>query len=420
MARGWYGFFGFQDAAQMNQFLLTNTNSSLAVAHGTDILVMTCTRNGVASFPSGIDTYASKYLNIDPITGDWIVDIQFTATPTVSAGGVGIGIFNAGSTEYVALEYNGTTFTTHGKSNGATWTADGSTFAVANKTWMRVAYTLATTTYAWAYSTDGQTWTNLTTETGKTFTTVLAAMTPLLYWRSGDVNASPFTINVDDFEYMDASQTITRFGNWVMISTPTYKIIQCHFQTLYIASIGVAVYPTNFVSAGQLLGTVGETGYDYTSGRVTVEHAHFEYAANNGSIYANADAINILDPSLMPRTNSTTNCSIALTSGNDPDGNACHIITLTELRVGTNENFDFNSMTFTGNTTSVTMNWNTRAGLNVNNDIPKQAGLYIVPTNMNEASTQYVSAFYFSKATYGNTFVSCTIYDTAGTLLASL
>lgn len=61
----------------------------------------------------------------------------------------------------------------------------------------------------------------------------------------------------------------------------------------------------------------------------------------------------------------------------------------------------------------------TRAGLNADNDIPKEAGVYIVPVAFDYSSTEYEVSFYFNKATVGNTFISANIKDTEGTTLWS-
>jgi hypothetical protein len=74
--------------------------------------------------------------------------------------------------------------------------------------------------------------------------------------------------------------------------------------------------------------------------------------------------------------------------------------------------------TLTGNLTTRTINFDTRAGLNADNDVPKEAGVYIVADTFNDESPTLRIWVYFSIAVVG-TFVSASVADTAGTALWS-
>ncbi len=403
-----YPCFGFQDAAQLNEFTLTTPSSSLAVALSSN-LVLTCSRVGAVSFPSGIDTYAMSKVRLNIEEGDYWLEIEMASAPSISSGALGIGIFNAAKTEYICLEYDGATFTKRGVGT-TTFTANGGTHAVASKTWWRIKYTQTTGTWSWDHSTDGSTWTSMATEASRDFTSAAPDMIPMMYWRSGDTNATPFTLNVSQFCLHDTGQSIGRFGNWLEIADATRKFCMMHFRTL--------VVDFGHVQVGQLLGYAGSTGYDERSGRVLSEHCHFEYHANNKATYSNNDAINPLDPLAgLPRVNVSNNVAVVRATANDPDTVDSWRLTITVTRQ--DSDFDINEISLTGNSATRTVNFNTRAGLNADVDIPKQSGVYIVPQTFDENSATYVVAIYFNKATVGSTFTSAYVKDTQGTTLWS-
>lgn len=411
-----YTFFGFENALHLNEFSAVNNSSSLATALGTNALTLTCSRVGAKTFPTQIDKFQSATEHIDPTTNDWIVEMNLAATISTSPGGVlGLGAFDADHSEYIAIEYNGTTFTTYGVGT-TTFAANGGTHTISGAIWFRVTYTQSTTTYTWDYSTDtsGQVWVNLASETGRTFTNAAQArFSPAMFWRSTDTNATPYTINISQFNWQDSSTTIGRFGNFLQLTNSQggFKVFAMHFQTLLVKE-------GDFVSAGQLIGYSGTTGYDATSGRIINEHQHIEYAPNTNYDYGNNDSVNILDSSLLPRANVNNNVNVVRTSGNDPNSNASHILTITVTR---NDNdFDFNEVSLTGNLGTIDCNMNTRAGIDpADADIPVFGGLYIVASSMDNTSSTYICTFYFNTATVGSTFVSYTVKDTAGTILAS-
>ena len=399
--------FDFENDAQLSELTEVDTQSSATFTRSGSVLAVTCARVGVVSLAD-----SAKYqmgARVHPTANDWTLECEFSAAPSLSSGTIGIGLFNAVNTEYIGLEYDGATFTMRGVGTGA-FTANGTTSAVASKTWMRISYTLSTTTYAWQWSADGTTWTNIATEVGDTFTVNQPHLFPSLYWKSGDTNATPFTVNVAQFNLADENLGVGRFGNWLQIAGRGTKVVMGHMR-----SIGVAL--GSFVSAGQILGYSGETGFDATSGRIQTEHLHLEYAPTNVYEYTRSDQVNPLKAGLLPRADVSSNVAGVVTSANDPDAVACHLLTITVTRA--DQDFDVNSITLTGNTTSRTVNFDTRSGLNANVDIPKQSGVYLVPSAFNAASSAYVLAVYFSKAVVGNTFVSFSVLDSTGATVAS-
>lgn len=403
-----YSHFGFQEAAHLSEFTLTAQGAGLSVALGTNALTMTAARVGVQTFPT-VSHYAAATERVDPIAADWVIECKLSATPS-TVGAIGIGIFNAAKTEYLALEYDGTTFTIRAAGSNVQALND-TTYSVASKTWLRIAYTKTADTVAYQHSTDGATFTTLATcAAGRTFATLGAAMIPSLTWRSGDTNATPYTVSVVQFNWLDESQTIGRFGNWLMIGNASGKIVLVHFQSLAVA-LG------SFVSASQPLGKSGLTGFDARSGRILAEHCHVEWIGNNGYAYSNDDPINPLAPGRIPRANVSNNVAVSRTTQNDPDTVDSWKLTITVTRA--DQDFDLNTVTLTGNLATRTVNLNTRAGLNVDNDIPKQAGVYIVPSLFDQSSASYVVAVYFNKTVVGSTFTSYVVSDTAGTTLAS-
>lgn len=410
VVRRHYTHFGWQDAAHLDEFALVAPSSSLSAAIVGSVLRLSCARVGAVSFPSAVDAYRAKTERVAPEGGDWVIEVQLSSAPSLAAGAVGIGLFNAAMTEYVALEYDGATFTRRGVGT-ATFTANGATTSASGKTWLRVQYTKTSGTFDWLHSTDGSTWTSLGTEAARHFTAdVVPSMIPALYWRSGDTNASPFTIDVAQFNWCDEFLNVGRFGNWVEVADATRKIVLAHFSVLSVAQGA-------FVHAGTLLGKAGTTGFDAISGRITSEHGHLEYHPNNTFEYSRAEGVNPLKAGFLPRANVSNNVGVVRSSANDPDGVDSHLLTITVTRA--DQDFDLNSITLVGNTASRTINFDSRAGLNSNVDIPKQSGVYIVPSAFNENSSAYVLAVYFNKSVVGSTFTSYSVADSAGTVLAS-
>jgi hypothetical protein len=335
---------------------------------------------------------------------DWIVELQFTAALSI-AGRVGISVH--GTSQYAAIEYDGTTCYMHGTDAGGAMAADATSAAVASATWLRLEYTASTTTLLWRTSTDGTAWTTRGTDAAVSFTdAAIPYWQPRIYYRSTDTSGSTDTIAVEMFNFVDG-QTISRFGNWVMVCDGTRTIAVMHFQEL-------AVSGGQRVEAGQVLGLPGKTGFDTNSGRVTTVHAHVEYLPG---VYFSYDQNVPVNPiTYFPRTNVSNNVTVTRTTANDPDGVSS---TKLDIRVARgDQDFDMNAVTCVGASATRTVNWNTRSGLNADNDIPKQAGVYMVAFAFDSSSTEYHVDFYFNTSVIG-AFSSYSIADTAGTVLAS-
>ena len=413
-----YTHFGFEVDAHLNEFtLVPGSPAGLSVARSGSNLAMTCTRGGTVAL-ANVDKYQSNKAEsrVCATANDWCVEIKFASAPSLSAGVVGFGVFNsAASGEHLTVEYDGTTFTVRAVGT-VTFTMDAATTSASGKTWVRITYTTATTKYELFHSTDGATWTSFANETGKTFTNPLVAtLVPTIYWRSGDTSGTPFTVTVDQFNWYDLNNGISRFGNWLEIGHTDHKVVLQHFQSF--VAIGC-----QHVSCGQLIGYAGRTGFDALSGRVIAGHSHMEYHPNNGCTYSNDDPVNMLDKSYLYRTNVDNNVTVVRSTGNDPDAVDSHKLYITVTRG--NEDFDLNSVALTGNTTTRTVNWNTRAGLDPSvkpksEDYPKYQGVYWVADAMDETSSQYGITFYFNKSVVGSTFVSYVVKDCTGTTLAS-
>jgi hypothetical protein len=398
--------FGFEDAEQLSEFTESDAASSATFALGSNELTVTCARVGVVSLAN-----AAKYAmaaRVSPTAGNYVLEVNFDSV-TALTGTFGIGVFNAADTEYVGIETDGTNIVLRGVGT-TTFTADAASYAVAGRTWLRIEYTASTNTYNWKHSGDGETWTSITTETGRAFTLATPHMRPCLYWKSADTNATPFTVMVYKFNLADENISVGRFGNWIQISAPGRKIVLGHMRKVP-AALGT------FVSAGQIVGYSGETGFDAASGRIQTEHLHLELALTNAYEYSRAESVNPLRAGYLPRTNVSNNVAVVRDTANDPDAVDCHRLTITVTRA--DQDFDVNSITLTGNTTSRTINLDSRSGLNADVDTPKQSGVYLVPSAFNAASPTYVLAVYFSKAVVGATFVSYSVLDSAGTTVAS-
>jgi hypothetical protein len=399
-----YTHFGWQHANHLEQF--TQTGLSATITAG--VLRVTCTRDGAASFPSGIDTLQATSERIHPEGDDWTLEVELSAAPSVT-GAIGIGLFNAAKSEYIALEYDGTTFTRRGVGT-TTFTANGTTASASGKTWLRVGYTVATDTFDWLHSTDGTTWTSLGTETSRSFSATGPSMIPTLYWRSGDTNATPHAIDVVQLNWVDDYLNIGRFGNWLHLTTPTFKVVLIHFETLVVRA-------GDFVSPGTLLGYAGKTGFDARSGRIQSEHCHVEIVPDTQRDYTNTAPVNPLASTYLPRTNVSNNVTASVTTATDPDGVTCWKLAISVARG--DQDFDLNAISLTANLATRTVNWDTRSGLNADNDIPKQSGVYIVPAAFDGASANYAVDVYFSKAVVGSSLSSWSVLDTAGATLAS-
>jgi hypothetical protein len=407
--RSHWTHLGFDDPSHLDQLVETDAASSAAWAVVGTALRLTASRVGSQTFPTNVAHLRPVNERMAMTGGDWVLEVELSAAPSV-VGGVGIAVGNAALSQYLAVEYDGTTVTARGVDSGGALTNNGATSAQANITWLRLEYASGTDTVSWRYSTDGETWGNVATEATHTFTSgAVPLWSPILYWRSGDTHVGTYTIDVERLCWTPP-ESIDRFGNWITISNGSYKAMLMHLERL-VAEHG------DFVQAGQLIGYVfGKAGgFDVNSGRVVSPHVHLEIAATGNYNYAQDEQINPLGVGLLPRTNVSNNYSVVRTQENDPDGHASHKLAITGLRA--DSDFDLNTITIVGNLASRTVNFNTRAGLNPSNDEPYYDGLYLEALAFDEASASYQLNVYGRESVIGPTFVSYAGADTASTSL---
>jgi hypothetical protein len=370
------------------------------------------TRGGSKTFPNVAKYYhqterafVTKISSVD----DWEIRLRLASTTAIT-GKLGFCLHSTATDQYVGMEWDGANATAVGARSGGALTSHGTNLAVTTETWLRVQYTASTDTLSWDVSSDATTWTNVASQTTQTFTDGSRPIwVPTLYWRSTDTNAATATIDIESFAWFDGNG-IGRFGNWLMIGKDGEKYPMMHFQDINV-SLG------DIVEAGQSVGVAGLTGFDTRSGQVVTEHAHIEYHANSKAIYAKEEALNPLAPGILPRTNVSNNVTVTRSTANDPDAVACWRLRVQVARA--DQDFDLNSVTLTGDLATRTINWQTRAGLNADVDIPKHDGVYVVPEDFNANSSEYEVSFYFSKAVVGTSFTSASVLDTAGTVLWS-
>lgn len=404
-----YTHFWWDDNTQLDQWIETDASSSAVFAISGTALQVTAQRTGSADFPAGVARISAARERVIIQDGDWSIQMELSQTIGVT-GGIGVGIYDTANEEYVALEYDGSVFTTRGFDSSGSMTNDGFTSSSSDKTWMRIEYSQSVDTLFWRCGTDGESWSDITSEATHDFSDKLTAVfEPMVYWRSADVDASPYDILIDKVEWVD-TQTIGRFGNWLSVSNENERVLMMHMRS-FVGDIG------DFVHAGQQIGYVGTTGYDVRSGRILLPHVHVEYLNGNSYFYSNDDPMNPLDPSLLPRANVSNNVSSSVTFNADPDGIDSWKLDIFVSRA--TEDFDLNQIQLTGSATSRAVNFNTRAGLNDDVDIPVVSGVYIVPQDFDEFDSQYNVALYFHTATVGSTFTAYEIKDTQGTLLDS-
>ncbi|MBK9073277.1 MAG: M23 family metallopeptidase [Myxococcales bacterium] len=372
-------------------------------------VLMTGTRGGSTSWPT-VDKYQNFSEKVNLTAGQWEFRVKLAAGQGTINGAFGFGMFDPVSSEYIMLEWDGTNVRFLGTYSGGNLSNHNTTAAVTSgHLWLRVRS--SGTTIQWATSSDGDTWTNKATETNPSFTNgTRPVWVATMYYRSKDTNASADVVTIDSASWYD-SDGIGRFGNWPVFIRTGDKVLSYHFDDLYVER-------GDYVDAGDVIGTVGLTGFDDRSGSIATPHVHLEYATNSRSAYDNDDAINPLRAGVLPRVNVSNNVSVVVSSAQDPDSIDSHKLVITCNREA--QDFDMSEFSLTGNTNTRTINWDTRSGLNADNDIPKNNGVYIVPSSFNSSSSTYVVTIYFNKSTVGSTLVSAYIKDSNGVTLWSI
>lgn len=350
---------------------------------------------------------------LDPTTDD--CDVQLELASVVSTSGdiaVGVCWINAAGDEWAAMDHDGSTITTFAvDADGADVTNDGNTAANADATWLRVFYDQSATNLLFQRGTDGDSWTTVGTWSAPNWTiSGCPAMHFGVYVRktSTSTAANTGTLAVNFIGGVD-NENIGRFGNWVQIARAGEKWLVLHMEHI-AARMGR-------IGAGQIVGYAGNTGFDSRSGRVINTHAHVEYIDNSAYIYDNDDPMNPLASGLLPRADVSNNVSVTRSDANDPNADACFRLAITVTRA--DQDFDMNAVSLTGNLATRTINWDTRAGLNADTDVPDQDGVYLVASDFDTESSSYSVDVYFQKSVVGSTFASAAVTDCNGVTLWS-
>lgn len=418
--RAHYTHFGFQAASQLGQwtevdggdFIDFSVNETLEYLD-VDVDYNTLLVDG--SWP--LNTVRLE-LRRAPVNagGDWVLELQFHTAPSAQTNPFGIAIRDPFALEHVGIYYDGTTVTGLGIDSGGAMAGDGATAVAANQTWLRIEN--ASGTVSWLYGTDGTTWTTLATDATAAFTdSTRSVFVPWMFYYYNFASSATEQYQVAQCNSVD-DDTIGRFGNWVQVTDGARRVAVMHQREL-VVDAGDIVVP------GQQIGTIGKTGFDVKSGRIISAHAHVELMQDNDYFYSNADPINPLTETFFPRVNVNSNVAVVITEENDPNSDASWKMRITVTRA--DEDFDLNSVFFESVTgsgelqifNSVTINFDTRAGLNADPDIPDEGGVYIVPANFTAASASYVVDLFFDKAQFPGAVSQWEVFDTEGTSLAS-
>lgn len=406
-----YTHFGWEADSQLEQWTEVDPNTSVTFARvAPSTLRVTGDRVGAQTFPAQAGRYDTVRERVQIATDDWELRLKFASAPSTT-GQFGFGLLEPVSGELLTLEYDGTTFTVRAVEGVGAMGVDGTTQVSAAQTWARVRLDTAGPTLYWERSTDGAAWSVIASSSMGSFSGGNQPIfIPVLYWRSTDVNATPDIVDIESFGWYD-DQTIPRFGNWAVIETGDVRVMCMHMRELLVAQ-GDIVH-----TAGLQIGTAGKTGFDALSGPILADHIHLERIDDDSYFYDNDLPINPLSPGFLPRVNVDSNVAVVRTTANDPDGVASWKLAITVTRA--DQDFDLNLVTLVANLATRTINFDTRAGLNADNDIPKNAGVYIVPQTFDESSPSWIIDVYFNKSVVGATFTSYSLEDTAGTVVAS-
>jgi hypothetical protein len=404
-----YTHFGWEADSQLDQWTEIDPNTSVTFARSGDTnLRVTGSRVGSQTFPTDAGRFQAYRERVQITADEWELRLKLAAVSGTN-GQLGFGLLDPDTDELVSMEYDGTTITARHVDSVAASNGDGDTEVISNQNWLRIRYDGSSYIY-WERGIDQYNWTAVTSGTTGTYTSLTPKFAPVIYWRSTDSDATPDTVDIDFFGWF-SDQTIPRFGNWLMIQNLDTRIMITHMREILVEQ-GDFIY-----TAGEVIGTAGATGFDSLSGPILSPHIHLEFLSGNNYTYANDDPVNPLGVGNLPRPDATNNVSVIRTTADDPDTVDSWKLAITVTRA--NQDFDVNVITLTGNLATRTVNFNTRAGLNANNDIPKNDGVYMVPDDFNASSPSYTLDVYFNKSVVGTTFTSYSIQDNLGTVLAS-
>lgn len=288
--------------------------------------------------------------------------------------------------------------------------------------WLELEYT-GSAVYA-RHSEDGRDWTQLG---GLPFT-------PDGFVTDVGIYSNGFSGRDIDFFGYTHENSPGRFGNWLRVSSPDPDGGFLSWLIIHFDSINVGV--GDVVKKGDLLGIMGDTGWDSRSGTVLNVHVHMEFISNakmSGAspprkyYYDNADPVN--PERYLPRTNSDSNVTVSVTDTPDPDSNTAFRVRVTQTRVPGQNDFDVNELAFVGASGSQTINLNERTGVaddvGADRDAHLQGNVYIVEPDppfgkdTGDDPDDYVIDYYCRKSHFGSSLTSVTIKDVYGTTVAT-
>ena len=289
--------YGFETAAQLNAWSQVNSDATFTQT-GT-VLHIAGNRVGANTFAQStkfivgteaIDIAAAGSGISTPF--GWEIRFNPATVPSIAGGVVGFGFYDPRLTEYVALEYDGTTLTARGIQAAGTLSVDGTT-ATASPPWLRidvhgtprhdrVAVRDRQPDHDEHDLDDGRDQGERRVHQPRMARVVARGVLAAAPTRMRRSRAAMSASSAGTARTCPA-EAIGRFGNWVQILSPAGKVIQMHMQDL-------AVKLGDIVEAGQVIGYAGNTGYDARSGPVIGTHNHVECTSLTGFFYSDSDA----------------------------------------------------------------------------------------------------------------------------------
>ena len=401
--------YGWESGSQPSYW--TETDSSGAATFGitqTSILAISGSAIGATSYPQDVARFSNRSERI-LMCGSLEMRLNLSSAPVTTNGAIGIGMHDPGTLEYISVEYDGKTATSFGRDKAGNLSTNGTTLTTGSQTWLRVRR--SGTNISWDVNSNvggtSGTWTQIALQTSMTFSEQTAPVfVPSLYWRSKSSSAGIESVPVDYVGWYD-DPNIGRFGNWVEIGQLDRKFLLMHMRDVFVDT-------GNVVEAGQPVGAAGKTGFDDRSGVIINPHVHMEYIPNPGFYYSNDDPVCPLRAGVLPRVDISGNLTVGKTLENDPDGVASTVLSISLVRA--DQDFDIVRCEMTGALLTSLIDFDKRLGLNVDNDIPKVSGTYIVPKRFDETSSAYSCSLFFNIITLG-TFTSAKMWDSSGNLV---
>ena len=412
-----YTHFHFGAAAELALFTAqdesghttTLATDALQIAHGAS----------ATTFDTTIDCPRRER----KVTEDGDVEIRCLIDPGEVADGDEVGIYlidDADATTWCKCYFTstgGTEQAGHSFRDGGAVTDEVESAAHATRIHLRIDWTQSDGSYTAYHSADGNTWNTIGTGTAT------SADQPLVGMYVASAGAA-VTGRFDWFQFLNDEAASGRFGNYVEIVCMS-PIAQGSPACVWLMHLNrVDVSQGDVIKAGAQVGTMGNTGFDSTSGNIITQHVHMEWEvepaalANSIRLYDNDRPVNPMHPSLMPRVDNAKNLRVAISE----DGTDY----IFEVKVrrsgkGAQENFDANSFAFDDGVTTKTINWDTRAGLDpADHDAADYDGVaFAVADSFDSTYTWHTVTWSCAKATFTEGQPTLTVKDSAGTTIAA-